>query len=127
MSDTLLINDSDNFRQVLAEILHTHFPLIGVQGAGCPERALSEIEQLRPGLIAIDIELPAENGQEVTRKIKLVYEDIVIDITTSCSLSEYRQPSIHKMAAYTLSMSDQQSSENVSVQFKEPLASKSFD
>jgi DNA-binding NarL/FixJ family response regulator len=91
MFGTLLVEDNVSFRRALVDILRTHFPLIGIHGAGDGEEALRKIEQLRPDLIFMDIQLPKENGLEVTRKIKLVYDDIVIVVLTSCDLSEYRQ------------------------------------
>jgi CheY-like chemotaxis protein len=89
MFNTLLVEDNVSFRRALVDILRTHVPLIGVNEAGCGEEALRKIEQLRPGLIFMDIQLPKENGLEVTREIKLVYHDIVIVVLTSCELSEF--------------------------------------
>lgn len=91
MLNTLLVEDDVNFRQALSDILLTYFPLMYVDEAGDGEEALSKVEYQRPDLIFMDVQLPGENGLEVTRKIKRVYNDIVIVILTSYGLPEYRQ------------------------------------
>ena len=91
MFNTLLVEDNAAFRQELADILLTHFPMIGVEEAGDAADALSKVEYLRPDLIFMDIKLPGENGLEATRQIKQVYAYIVIVILTSYDLPEYRQ------------------------------------
>ena len=91
MFDILPIEDNAGFRSAIEEILRTHLPMIGNSSAGDPNEALRKLEQLRPGLVSMDIQSPEENGLVVTRKIQLLYEDIVVDILTSCSVSEYHQ------------------------------------
>lgn len=91
MLNVVPIEDHASFRHAIEEIFRTHLPLTGDSRARNPEETLRKLKQLRPGLVSMDIQLPEENGVEVTRKIQLMYEDIVIDIFTSCSLSEYHR------------------------------------
>ena len=91
MFSTLLVEDDACYRQALSDILITYFPLIDVDEAVDGEEALSKVEYRRPHLIFMDVQLPGVDGLEVTRKIKQVYNDIVIVILTSIDLPEYRQ------------------------------------
>jgi CheY-like chemotaxis protein len=98
MFNTLLVEDNVSFRQALSDTLISYFPSIDVDEAGDGEEALSKVEYQRPDLIFMDVQLPGENGLEVTRKIKRVYSDIVIVILTSYGLPEYRQQAIRNGA-----------------------------
>ena len=91
MFNTLLVEDNASFRQALSEILFSYFPSIGVEEAGDGEEALGKVEYQRPDLIFMDIQLPVKNGLDVTKKIKRVYDDIVIVILSSNGQPEYRQ------------------------------------
>lgn len=126
MSNTFFPENSASFRRALVDILRTHLPLIAAPEAGDRTAALREIEQLRPGLVFMDIQRPEEYGLEVTRKIKLVYEDIVIDILTSCKLSEYRQQAVHKGVDCVLARVDNSSSTHILAQAEQPSARKSY-
>ena len=106
MFNTLLVEDNANFRQALSDVLFSYFPLIGVDEAGDGEEALSKVEYQRPNLIFMDVQLPGENGLEITKKIKLVHDDIVIVILTIHDLPEYRQEAFRNGADCFLSKGD---------------------
>jgi CheY-like chemotaxis protein len=106
MFNTLIVEDNASYRQSLSDILLLHFPLIGVDEAGDGKEALCKVEYQRPNIIFMDIQLPGENGLEVTKEIKRVYDDIVIVILTSCGLQEYRQQAFRNGADYFLSKGD---------------------
>jgi DNA-binding NarL/FixJ family response regulator len=59
--------------------------------AGDGEEALRTIDTVLPNLIFMDINLPGENGLELTRKIKATHPETPIIILTSYDLPEYRQ------------------------------------
>ena len=59
--------------------------------AGDGEEALRKIDTVLPNLIFMDINLPGENGLELTRKIKATHSETPIIILTSYDLPEYRQ------------------------------------
>ena len=106
MFNTLLVEDNVSYRRILSDALLLHFPLIGVDEAGNGREALSKVEYQRPDLIFMDIQLPGENGLEVTKEIKRVYNDIVVVILTSNDLPEYRQQAFRNGADYFLSKGD---------------------
>jgi CheY-like chemotaxis protein len=113
MFNTLLVEDNISFRQALSDVLLAYFPLINVDEAGDGEEALRKVEDRRPNLIFMDIQLPGENGLGVTRKIKRLYDDIVIVILTTNDLPEYRQQAFLNGADYFLSKGDDSCMENI--------------
>ncbi len=113
MFHALLVEDNVTFRNSLSDILLSYFPLIGVDEAGDGGEALSKVEYLRPDIIFMDIQLPGENGLEVTKKIKLVYDYIVIVILTSYDLPEYRQEAFRNGADCFLSKGDDSCIEDI--------------
>ena len=113
MFNTLLVEDNVSFRHSLSDILFSYFPSIGVEEAGDGEEALGKVEYQRPDLIFMDIQLPGKNGLEVTKEIRLVYDDIVIVILTSYGLPEYRQQAFLNGADCFLSKGDDTCMEDI--------------
>ena len=113
MFSTLLVEADVSFRQALSDVLFAYFPLISVDEVGDGREALSQVEYWRPSLIFIDIQLPGENGLDVTRMIKRMYGDIVVVILTANDLPEYRQQAFRNGADYFLSKSDDSCMEGI--------------
>ena len=113
MFNTLLVEDNISFRQALSDVLLSYFPLINVDEAGDGEEALSKVEYQRPNLIFMDVQLPGENGLEITKKIRRIYDDIVIVILTFNDLPEYRQQAFRNGADCFLSKGDDSCMEGI--------------
>jgi CheY-like chemotaxis protein len=105
MFRTMLIEDNASFRQLIHLYLKSEFPSMFIIEAADGLEALKEIDSHAPNLIFMDIELPGENGLELTRKIKGLYPDIIIIIFTSHDLPEYREVATRNKADYFLSKS----------------------
>ena len=110
---TLLVEDNVSYRKTLSDVLLLHFPLIGVDEAGDGKEALNKVEYRRPDIIFMDIHLPGENGIGVTKKIKRMYDDIVIVILSTNNLPEYRQQAFRNGADYFLSKEDDFCTDNI--------------
>lgn len=91
MFNTLLVEDSIDFRDVLKTVICDHFPMIQVDEAGDGEAALKKISLLVPDLVFMDIKLPGENGIQLTKDIKMKFDNIVIVVLSSYDMPEYRQ------------------------------------
>ena len=89
--NTLLVEDSIDFRIVLKTVISDHFPLIGIEEAESGEVALKKINILVPDLIFMDIKLPGEDGIHLTKHIKMKFNNIVIVVLSSYDIPEYRQ------------------------------------
>jgi len=124
MFHTLLVEDNTAFRNSLSDILLAYFPLIDVDEAADGREALSKVEYLRPDIVFMDIQLPGENGLEVTKKIKLVYDYIVIVILTSYDLPEYRQEAFRNGADCFLSKGDDSCIEDILARIEGTMARK---
>ncbi len=100
---TLIVEDSNFFRQFLKETLHAEFPNIEISEAVDGEEALQKVQNLLPHLVFMDIRLPGESGLEITRKIKTQYPDVSVIILTSYDLPEYREAAKKYQANHFLS------------------------
>jgi DNA-binding NarL/FixJ family response regulator len=103
MYRTLIVEDSNFYRQLLRDTLRSKFPKMEILEAGDGEEALRKITGSLPHLIFIDIKLPGESGLELTRKIRAGYPSTIIIILTSYDLPEYREVANQYQANYFLS------------------------
>ena len=99
----MLVEDNSSFRQVVKNDLEFQFPSMDVIEAGDGIEAFQKIDSHPPNLIFMDINLPGENGLELTRKIKADHPEIIIIILTSHDLPEYREAATQNKANYFLS------------------------
>lgn len=91
MFRTLLVEDSDSFRQMAKLYLQSEFPSMSITEAADGVVALKEIDSRPPNLIFMDFRLPGENGLELTNKIKASHPNIIIIILTSYDMQEVQK------------------------------------
>ncbi len=91
MFKLLIVDDNPVFRRALSDLLTRHFPMAHLEQAQDGEGALARAEILRPDMVIMDVDLPGENGLEVTRKMKELWDYIVIVILSGYDFPEYRQ------------------------------------
>jgi DNA-binding NarL/FixJ family response regulator len=103
---TLIVEDSADYRQLLHEALSARFPAMDVQEAKNGVDAAAHIKDRAPDLIFMDVNLPGENGLELTKKIKAQHPLIVVIVLTNYDLPEYREMAARCRANYFLSKSD---------------------
>lgn len=102
MFRALIVEDSDFYRQLLKDALHSQFPSIDILEAPTGKEALQKVESLNPDLIFMDIKLPDESGLELTKKIKTKYPNIILIILTAYDIPEYREAAYKYKADYFL-------------------------
>ena len=124
MFSTLLVERNVNFRQALSDVLHSYFPLITVDEAADGREALNKVEYWRPNIIFMDVQLPGENGLDVTKKIKRVYNDIVIVILSTTDRPEYRRQAFLSGADYFLSKGDDSCMEDILARVEGAMAAE---
>mgnify|MGYP001827600782 FL=1 len=122
---TLLVDANVSFRQALSDVLLVYFPLIDVEEAGDVTEALSKVECLRPNIVFMDIQLPGGNGLEISKKIRRMYNDIVIDILTANNLPEHRQQAFDNGANHYISKGEDSCMEEILTLIEESLDSRS--
>lgn len=98
----LIVEDHQDFRESLKEVLTGRLPQAEVDEAKEGNEVLAKIEAHLPHLIFMDINIPGDNGLELTRQIKQDFPQIVIVILTSYDLPEYREAAYRYGANYFL-------------------------
>jgi two-component system response regulator YesN len=91
MFNTLIVEDSNDFRQVLMDILQVEFPSMKVTGAKSAEQALKKVEKRTPDLVFVDIKLPGISGLDLAKRLRATFPRIVIVVLTSYDVPEYRE------------------------------------
>ena len=103
MSRTLIVEDNNNFRQTLANLIHSHFPEMVLEETKDGKEALQKVRSSRPDIIFMDVKLPGENGLGITKKIRAFDSDVNIIILTNHDLPEYREAAKNYGANHFLS------------------------
>lgn len=93
MFNTLIVDDSDAFRQTLHLTLERCFPSMSVTEVADGEAALTSIAAHCPDLIFMDIRLPGLSGLDITKIIKSIYT-AKICVITSYDLQEYHDAAL---------------------------------
>lgn len=72
----LVVDDTVTYRKILADLL-TELPGVTVVGTAANGKiALDKVEQLRPDLITLDLEMPEIDGLEVLRRLRASKSDV---------------------------------------------------
>ena len=98
----LIVEDHQGFRESLRQVLCARLPRAEFDEASDGKQVLPKIEARPPNLVFMDINVPGENGLELTRQIKQHYPGIVVVILTSYDLPEYREAAYRYGANYFL-------------------------
>ena len=99
----LIVEDSVSFRQLLKESLLARFPMMEVQEAGDGGEALKRVKAFSPDLVTVDIQLPGENGLDLTKKLKAECPNLKVIILTMHDTPEYREAAHQSQANYFIS------------------------
>ena len=90
MFKILIVDPNHPFRQSLKAILMNRFPFLDIQEASDGTEGMDKVNKFDPNVIFLEIQLPAQSGLELARKIKFDHPDIIIVILTSYDLPEYQ-------------------------------------
>ena len=127
MFKTMLVEDSTSFRQIVKDNLKDQYPSMDIIEAADGVEAYEKIDSHPPNLIFMDIQLPGENGLELTRKIKTDYPDIIIIILTSHDSPEYREAATRCGANYFFLKGSIATDDWISTLLKSILLEKGFN
>lgn len=127
MFKTMLVEDSTSFRQVVKDILRDQYPSMDIIEVADGVEACEKIDSHPPNLIFMDLQLPGENGLELTRKIKADYPDIIIIILTSHDSPEYQEAATRCGANYFFLKSSIATDDWISTLVKPILLEKGFN
>jgi DNA-binding NarL/FixJ family response regulator len=91
MYKALIVEDHAVFRQSLNLILSSRFPSMCIAEADTGKSALEQVQSFEPNLVFMDINLPDDNGFNLTKAIKSSHANTTVIIVTAYDLPEYRQ------------------------------------
>lgn len=100
MATILLVEDSTVFRKAFKQALLSYFPALRIEEAAEGVRALEVVRERCPHLIFMDVNLPGENGLELTRKIKQLCPQTKVIILTALPVPGYREAAAAAGANY---------------------------
>ncbi len=90
MIRTLLVDDSNVFLESVEYFLST-FPYIKVvDKAASATDAIKKIEEHKPDLVLVDIDMPVMNGLEVTRYVKMKPDSPFVIVVSYHNGDEYK-------------------------------------
>jgi DNA-binding NarL/FixJ family response regulator len=90
----LIVNNNDLYQKTIEESLQVSFPTVAIEELADRGAAFGRVDAFLPDLIFISIELPGENGLELTKKIKIAHPNIAISILASYKIPEYREAAL---------------------------------
>ena len=94
MLKVLVVDDNEEFRQSLVEILYSCHPTIEIAEAICGKDAKQKIKTFTPNMVFMDIRLPDENGLVISKQLKYHYPAIDFVVMSSFDLPEYRSAAV---------------------------------
>lgn len=106
MTRLLLADDHPMIRAALEVLLRdTGFEIVGMAGSG--EAALQSVDQLRPDLILLDIQMPGGTGIEVLRQLRAARSHLpVVLLTAAIDDSQLLEAKALKVEGIVLKNSD---------------------
>ena len=115
MPRVFIVEDNKMFREILKETLSVCFPSIEIETAADGRRFLEKIEEQNPDLIFIDIQLPYDNGLNLTKQIKSLHRNIPVIIITGYDNPDYRNAASQAGADYFFSKKELKTSDIIEV------------
>ena len=111
MSRSLVVEDNKIFRETLKKALNAYFPSMEVEEVADGKGVMKIVKEKNFDIIFMDIQLPHENGLDLTKKIKSIYPGITIIIITEYDSSEYRKAASQADADFFFSKTDLKTNE----------------
>jgi PAS domain S-box-containing protein len=94
----LLVEDNAVFRQSFKAGLQVRFPSMVIEEAADGDEVIPKVRAFLPHLIFMDIQLPGQNGLQLTREIRSRYPDAFIMVMTGQDAPEYRKAALEQGA-----------------------------
>ena len=90
----MLVEDNDIFRETFKEELLGRLHSTIVKEAANGEEVIQKLNGFAPQIIFMDLNLPGENGFQLTQKIKAQFPNVRIALLTSFDFPECRQAAV---------------------------------
>jgi DNA-binding NarL/FixJ family response regulator len=100
MVKAVIIEGRTPFRQTLENIFYSRFPSVETRTVEDGKQAMGTFESFLPDLILVNVNLPDENGLELSRRIKKRYPNVILILLASHDMPEYRKAACASGADY---------------------------
>ncbi|MFP4038133.1 MAG: response regulator transcription factor [Desulfobacteraceae bacterium] len=87
----LVVEDNMLMRKTLVNIFNANIPGVRVHEAVNGKEALAALEDTRPFIVLMDIELPDSSGLDLTRRIKTRAPEVKVLVFSLYDTLEYRE------------------------------------
>ncbi len=98
MCNVLIVENNVTFREMIKEVLYSHFPMMKIEEEVDGSSLFSRMDAFHPNIVFMDVRLPTGCGLEFTKKIKMTYPNVTIVVLTSYDLPEYRKAALQSKA-----------------------------
>ena len=88
---TLIVEDSEIFRDTISQVIRNHFTYILIEESNNGLEVLDIVRQYEPDIILMDIKLLGIDGITLTKNIKHGISGIVVVMLSNHDIPEYRQ------------------------------------
>lgn len=90
----LLVDDNPTFLRIATRFLQEHDDVVVVGTADRGEEALSQVEELQPDIVLIDLAMPGLSGLEVIPRLRAMLPEVGIIALTVLDTNSYRQAAL---------------------------------
>jgi CheY-like chemotaxis protein len=90
----VVIDDSPTYREVLVEVLLTHWPALMIAEAGDGPEGLVDVMGLRPELVVLDLHSSGADWRALLRALKVVNPDGAVVVISRFDFAEYRDATL---------------------------------
>ena len=85
----LVVDDQDPFRRAMAAVVAETDGFVVVGAVASGEESLVAVQELRPGLVLMDVNLPGIDGIEATRQIRQARDAPVVILLSTYDEDEF--------------------------------------
>ena len=103
----LVVEDSDDTRRWLVELMHFAFPAIEVEAAADFSQGLQASREMRPDVVLVDLGLPDGNGVDLIRQIRDEIPNAICIVATVFDDERHLFPAL-RAGAHGYILKDQQ-------------------
>lgn len=98
----LIADDDSTYRRFVKRILQANLNPGVVAEAADGEQALQVARQVRPDIVLLDLDLPGENGLEVTRRLKAEFRGVTVILLSTVGGEAVRRAAVRCGADFSL-------------------------
>jgi DNA-binding NarL/FixJ family response regulator len=102
----LIVEDNRMFREVLKGALISFFPSMEIKEEADGREVMDKVKEQEPDVVFMDIQLPHDNGLNLTLRIKNLSAHIPVIIITEHDLPDYRNAAFQAGADFFFSKAE---------------------